>query len=302
MKWEIFGKRYYVQELLAYLLLLMCMTLSATLSQNSSFTFQLHVWLYLGFCLLISSCRVQLFTIDKRLITMLVVVAVAVLEYSFVAMQLPLVSLWKCLFDGILFFLYALAFFIRIKVLEFLGEPVIRSCDYANVAECDCAIYSQDIWKKQSTSYLLVYGCLELYVPTFNELSQMANITLCFFLWILGIQYLEVNGTAGYLIPMIRGMVDEVYQLYHILCSISSVHFFTDLQQHFFILLGQFGLEPFESLKSKTSYVIGYILLASNCFIVIVLELNILVAMMTNSIDENKAKLNAKYLLVLHAA
>ncbi|OQR84131.1 hypothetical protein THRCLA_10857, partial [Thraustotheca clavata] len=346
LKWEEFGKKMYLQQALAYSLLLMCVTQSATLkSIDGSFEIQLCVWLFMGVGLLIALCGMLLFTYEKQF-TVFAVVFVASIGiwfdfyywYDNIAHHITLHLFIR--WNGFVLLCLGL-YFLQIEILEFLGESYVDASnlfeslpEWINMTYFYIVNFSKQYLLKvigrsevvyfesyinllQMPSFIgvTVLGCWQLISPTFNDTSQILNITLTFFLWALSIQYLEVNETAGFLIPMMRGMFDEVINFlifyapfqfgysfaYFVLFQNTSVEKYSTLPQSFtttfLVLLGQIDLEPFESLESNTLYVIGYALLASNGFIVIVLQLNILVAMMTNSIDENKSKAKRQALL-----
>ncbi|OQS01812.1 hypothetical protein THRCLA_05740 [Thraustotheca clavata] len=130
LKWEEFGKKMYLQQALAYALLLMCVTQSATLkSIDGSFEIQLCVWLFMGVDLLIALCGMLLFTYEKQC-TVFVVVFVASIGiwfnfyywYDHIAHHITLHLFIR--WNGFVLLCLGL-YFLQIEILEFLGESYV---------------------------------------------------------------------------------------------------------------------------------------------------------------------------------
>ncbi|KDO19732.1 hypothetical protein SPRG_15062 [Saprolegnia parasitica CBS 223.65] len=164
---------------------------------------------------------------------------------------------------------------------------------------------------------MLVYVPCQLgFIPesvVVREYQLCMSGTICLALWILSLQYLEVHPTAGYLLPMMRGLLLDsvrfsilygVFQVgltcaYYILLQGSDgyesvLHTFITV---YFVLFGQIQTGPIDDLAS-TSPVLSIFskgLLMFHMAIAIVLLLNVLIAMMNNTLVEGleKAKLEA---------
>lgn len=178
-----------------------------------------------------------------------------------------------------------------------------------------CANYFDTAFNKlQIPTFIgvLVYVVHEFAWPYEPSVQLYFGITLSFLLWVLSLQYLEVHSTAGYLIPMMRGMAADLSRFlafyWPFQCAYTCAYFllFQALDEPtyntvghafvttFLVMLGQINLDAFENLTDG-SYVLGYVLLLSHATLTIVMLLNVLVAMMTKTVDGglDQAKLEA---------
>ncbi|KDO24124.1 hypothetical protein SPRG_10912 [Saprolegnia parasitica CBS 223.65] len=161
---------------------------------------------------------------------------------------------------------------------------------------------------------LLVYVLHECFTPDSDHFRLVVGTILTLLLWVLGLQYLEVHATAGYLIPMMRNMLGDVFNFlalylpfqcayacayYALFQGSAEAHMYDSVVKSsvttYLVMLGEIDLEPFETLEDTTQYVVGYVLLLSHATIVIVMLLNVLIAMMAKTVDGglDMAKLEA---------
>ncbi|RHY74893.1 hypothetical protein DYB30_013075 [Aphanomyces astaci] len=115
-------------------------------------------------------------------------------------------------------------------------------------------------------------------------------------LWVLFLQFLEIIPSAGYLLPMMKGLMRDLTRFsilyggltccYYILFQSKPGHetLLKSFITVFLVLFGQLDqvVDVIESEKDKQPllYVVGYILLMFHCAAAIVLLLNVLIAMM----------------------
>ncbi|ETV91346.1 hypothetical protein, variant 4 [Aphanomyces invadans] len=119
-------------------------------------------------------------------------------------------------------------------------------------------------------------------------------------LWVLFLQFLEIIPSAGYLLPMMKGLMRDLTRfsiLYGVFqCGLTCCYYILfqgkighesmlkSFSTVFFVLFGQLDqvLEAIDSEKADQPllYVVGYILLMFHCAAAIVLLLNVLIAMM----------------------
>ncbi|OQR80565.1 ATP-binding Cassette (ABC) Superfamily, partial [Thraustotheca clavata] len=171
----------------------------------------------------------------------------------------------------------------------------------------------------QMTVYLLI---VIIYVPMQLGLSEVNIVReyqlcligfICLALWILFLQQLEVHPTTGYLLPMMRRLLQDslrfsilygVFQAgltcaYYILLQGNDGYesFTSTFVTVFFVLFGQIQTDPIDSLSDTQPvlYVFAMLLLMFHMAIAIVLLLNVLIAMMNNTLDEGleKARMEA---------
>ncbi|OQR82509.1 hypothetical protein ACHHYP_15914 [Achlya hypogyna] len=160
---------------------------------------------------------------------------------------------------------------------------------------------------------LVVYVLHEFFAPGSYHFRLVVGTILTLLLWVLGLQYLEVHRTAGYLIPMMRNMLGDVLNFLALYLPFQFAYacaYYALFQQEvaptyntiehafvttFLVMFGQIDLDPFEQLDDSTQYVLGYVLLLSHATIVIVMLLNVLIAMMAKTVDGglDQAKLEA---------
>ncbi|OQR91536.1 ankyrin repeat protein [Achlya hypogyna] len=203
--------------------------------------------------------------------------------------------------------LWAVAvYFVRWEVKELMGYGVRKYLTSAVNAV-------------QMSVYLLI---IIVYVPCQLGLSSHSMLReyqlclvgfICLALWILFLQQLEVHPTTGYLLPMMRRLLQDslrflilygVFQAgltcaYYILLQGSEGYesFAATFVTVFFVLFGQIQTGPIDALSDDQPvlYVFAVGLLMFHMAVAIVLLLNVLIAMMNNTLDEGleKAKLEA---------
>ncbi|RHY09865.1 hypothetical protein DYB36_008074 [Aphanomyces astaci] len=134
----------------------------------------------------------------------------------------------------------------------------------------------------------------ETVVPRQTQLVCSGFTTLS--LWVLFLQFLEIIPSAGYLLPMMKGLMRDLTRFsilyggltccYYILFQSKPGHetLLKSFITVFLVLFGQLDqvVDVIESEKDKQPllYVVGYILLMFHCAAAIVLLLNVLIAMM----------------------
>ncbi|RLO03191.1 hypothetical protein DYB28_013454, partial [Aphanomyces astaci] len=134
----------------------------------------------------------------------------------------------------------------------------------------------------------------ETAVPRQTQLVCSGFTTLS--LWVLFLQFLEIIPSAGYLLPMMKGLMRDLTRFsilyggltccYYILFQSKPGHetLLKSFITVFLVLFGQLDqvVDVIESEKDKQPllYVVGYILLMFHCAAAIVLLLNVLIAMM----------------------
>ncbi|OQS04011.1 hypothetical protein THRCLA_21003 [Thraustotheca clavata] len=138
------------------------------------------------------------------------------------------------------------------------------------------------------------------------------GILLSFILWVLSLEYVEAHPTAGYLLPMMRAMAGDMMRFmifyapfqcaytcaYYLLFHESGEPTYNNIGEAFIttflVVLGQIDLEPFKKLNGA-SYVVGYTILLTHATLVIVMLLNVIVAMMSKTMEDSfeKAKMKA---------
>ncbi|EQC28403.1 hypothetical protein SDRG_13732 [Saprolegnia diclina VS20] len=146
--------------------------------------------------------------------------------------------------------------------------------------------------------------------PDAGNVPQLVlGTVLTFLLWALSVQYLEVHGTAGFLIPMMRAMLLDVsrflafylpfqfafgFAYYLLFQSMTEISAYDSLPksflQTFLVLLQQFDASNFAKLPTTSAVLLGYTLLLTHATLVMVMLLNVLIAMMTKSVEARMEK------------
>ncbi|KDO22391.1 hypothetical protein SPRG_11343 [Saprolegnia parasitica CBS 223.65] len=340
LKWQRFGLRMYMEQLLMYCLLLLSMTVAVSMRPGvDAYPTQLQAWLYVGIPLLIALSASPWFTYERRAswraaTAGIICIALAVM----LSMRESLHVLHWTLFTNFNTVVVGLTglYFLRFELNEMFGEVAehnrLFDCGFHSLSPRSQKVLYYVIFCPFSVVYqfavLLVGGdtakyfdsffnCVQL--PTFSSVLVFAvyelvgdidptlrlygGMVLNMLLWILGLQYLEVHGTAGYLIPMMRGLLRDVFRFlafyWPFQCAYACGYFllFQDTDEEtyntlwrafvttFLVMLGQIELDPFENLPDTSSYVLGYTLLLSHATIVMVMLLNVLIAIMTKTVD-----------------
>ncbi|OQR82519.1 hypothetical protein ACHHYP_15913 [Achlya hypogyna] len=356
MKWEAFGLRMYLDQLLMYALLLLTMTLSVSMDASggptASFHTQIFVWAVVVASILIGLVAVRFFRYkhkDAWFVCTGVVVAVAAAALSaFIDALVAAVSWETFFFSNNVCLLIAGIYFLQFELAELFGEvadetrelslpcvalprPVARGLFWLLVAPVavvhqfllmllgrERATYYQSYFNKiQMPTFFVVvgYSVAQIYAGPVGADRLLLGTVLTFLLWALSVQYLEVHGTAGYLIPMMRAMMYDVKQFlafylpfqcayalaYYLLFQGSEVA--TDADEAtgyatlvdsflttFLVMLQQISTEPFDALKSDSARALGYTLLLTHSTLVMVMLLNVLIAMMSQSVEARMEK------------
>ncbi|EQC30245.1 hypothetical protein SDRG_12095 [Saprolegnia diclina VS20] len=140
-------------------------------------------------------------------------------------------------------------------------------------------------------------------------------------LWMLSLQYLEVNKTAGYLLPIVKDVMGDVWDFlifYGVFqCGLTCAYYFIFQQKSdsyktlwasfratYFVMYGENGVGDFNAKDDDTKEHLlqgpimhfGFILRMFHCAVMVVLLLNLLLAMMNKTVDRNWAKLQSRAL------
>ncbi|KDO21775.1 hypothetical protein SPRG_13189 [Saprolegnia parasitica CBS 223.65] len=327
LKWKHFGNKMYIQQCLLYLLLLLTLTLSVSMDLDNGPAPEFH-----GQLLLCLHGSVAL-GLDRKYWGLATIGVIAIVEVvlwlvsELIALHAD--GVWFIRLNNLLLSAVA-AYFIWFEVKELYGEVNERAgktnaCSVALEALVD---YFRSFVDKPASHYfestfnklqlplfvaLFVFGLCEVVSPSSGDAELYVSITLAFATWALSIQYLEVHETAGYLIPMMKHMLDDVFKFmafyvpflcaytiaYYLLFQGRNEDAYNTLSHSFvtafFVLVGEINADPFEKLPAPGPIVLGYTLLLTHATLVIVLLLNVLIAMMnaTMATDMETAQLDA---------
>ncbi|KDO22256.1 hypothetical protein SPRG_12094 [Saprolegnia parasitica CBS 223.65] len=229
------------------------------------------------------------------------------------------------------------AYFLVLEYLELLGEdPWIFEC-----------IEDANVLGKLYWSFVLVF-LLPFIVPFkasyrkyFASFTNKLQLTT--YLWILGpfallhamenivgypfeltvtlAEFLEVNKTAGYLLPIVKDVMGDVWDFlifYGVFqCGLTCAYYFIFQQKSdayktlwasfratYFVMYGENGVGDFNAKDDTTKEHLlqgpimhfGFILRMFHCAVMVVLLLNLLLAMMNKTVDRNWAKLQSRAL------
>ncbi|EQC28420.1 hypothetical protein SDRG_13748 [Saprolegnia diclina VS20] len=341
IKWQNFACCMYMQQLMLYLLLLTTLTLSVTMDlgdgESPIFHTQLLVWLNVGVALVLGLVATNFFHYANR--KLWAVKTIGVNGLVLIALNLCADSIaghvnwtWFVRCNNVVLTPTAL-FFIRFEILELFGEvnvdanpSFVQQLEVAVEAICDFFLnfvgrarshYFESFFNKvQLPTFvaILVFVITETFYPSSDDVRLYFGIIITFASWALGIQYLEIHGTAGYLISLMTFMLKDVVKFmafylpfqcayaisYYLLFEGRGVDAYATIAHSFvttfLVMLGQIELEPFENLPAPGPYVLGYTLLLTHATLVIVMLLNVLIAMLNKSMEEimEKAKLEAR--------
>ncbi|OQR87593.1 hypothetical protein ACHHYP_08509 [Achlya hypogyna] len=175
------------------------------------------------------------------------------------------------------------------------------------------AYYQSEFNTFQAPTYItvLVYVVAQLTDAFSDTVHLYLSVLLTFMLWVLGLQLLEVHPTVGYVVPMMRSVASDVLRFFAFaapfLFAYTFAYFvlFQTLEDKdnkgyssiarafkttYLVMLGQFDLDPFDELPAPYRYFLGYALLLSQGTVVIVMLLNVLIAMMSKTVDDGLQK------------
>ncbi|EQC28419.1 hypothetical protein SDRG_13747 [Saprolegnia diclina VS20] len=339
LKWKHFGNKMYIQQCLLYLLLLLTLTLSVSMDLDNGPTPEFHGQLLLclhgSVALGLGFGATFLLTPDTNRkqwgLATFGVIAIVDVALWFVSELIASHTdwIWFVRINNLLLSTVA-SYFIWFEVLELYGE--VNENATKNGGFCVALEALVDYFKsfvdKPASHYfestfnklqlplfvaIFIFGFCEVLAPSSGDAELYVSITLTFATWALSIQYLEVHETAGYLIPMMKHMLDDVLKFmafyvpflgaytiaYYLLFQGRNEAAYNTMSHSFvtafLVLVGQIDADPFEKLPSPGPIVLGYTLLLTHATLVIVLLLNVLIAMMnaTMATDMETAQLDA---------
>ncbi|EQC28405.1 hypothetical protein SDRG_13734 [Saprolegnia diclina VS20] len=341
IKWQTFACCMNLQQIMLYLLLLMTLTLSVTMDlgdgESPTFHTQLLVWLNVGVALVLGLIATSYFHYANRklwAVKTIGVIGLVLLALNFCADSIAAHVNWiwfvRC--NNVVLTPTAL-FFIRFEISELYGEIVKkRDTQHLHVVEIaleatidfflsffgrNASHYFNSFFNKvQLPTFvaILVFVITETFYPCGDDVRLYFGIIITFAAWSTSIQYLEIHGTAGYLISLMTFMLNDVVKFmafylpfqcayaisYYLLFEGRGVDAYATIAHSFvttfLVMLGQIELEPFENLPAPGPYVLGYTLLLTHATLVIVMLLNVLIAMLNKSMDKvmEKAKLEVR--------
>ncbi|KDO17910.1 hypothetical protein SPRG_16681, partial [Saprolegnia parasitica CBS 223.65] len=330
IKWETFACCMYMQQLMLYLLLLTTLTLSVTMDlsdgESPIFHTQLLVWLHFGVALVLGLVATYFFTYANRhlwAVKSIVVIGLVLLVLNFcsdlIAAHVNWIWFVRC---NNLVLAPTTIFFVYFEISELYGEisrtnqnetsnvgiAVEATCDFfLSFCGRNVSHYFNSFFNKvQLPTFvaILIFVITETFYPSGDDVRLYFGIIITFAAWALGIQYLEIHGTAGYLISVMTFMLMDVAKFmafylpfqcayaiaYYLLFEGRNVDAYATIAHSFIttflVMLGQIELDPFEKLPAPGPYVLGYTLLLTHATLVIVLLLNVLIAMLNKSMDK----------------
>ncbi|KDO24112.1 hypothetical protein SPRG_10900 [Saprolegnia parasitica CBS 223.65] len=339
LKWKHFGNKMYIQQCLLYLLLLLTLTISVSMDLDNGpapeFHGQLSLCLHGSVALGLGFGATFLLEpeTDRKYWGLATLGVIAIVEVVLWLVS-ELIALhadwaWFARINNVLLSAVA-SYFIWFEVKELYGEVNERANEngWACIALEALGDYLKSFVDKPASHYfestfnklqlplfvaLFVFGLCEVLSPSSGDAELYVSITLAFATWALSIQYLEVHETAGYLIPMMKHMLHDVFKFmafyvpflcaytiaYYLLFQGRNEDAYNTLSHSFvtafFVLVGEINADPFEKLPAPGPIVLGYTLLLTHATLVIVLLLNVLIAMMnaTMATDMETAQLDA---------
>ncbi|EQC25616.1 hypothetical protein SDRG_16512 [Saprolegnia diclina VS20] len=144
--------------------------------------------------------------------------------------------------------------------------------------------YLESYWNRiqlPTFFFVLVYVLCEFTAPFSTNMRIYAGIATVFFLWIMGVQYIEVFGSISYLLPMMRHMIADVSSFLVYYWSIQCAY----TCAYYLLFKSQGESETFAPYATVLeSFITTYLLLLlSHATIVVVMLLNVLIAMMSKT-------------------
>ncbi|OQR90490.1 hypothetical protein ACHHYP_05475 [Achlya hypogyna] len=338
IKWELFGQRKYIEQLLMNLLLLLTMTTSSILFHDET---PPVVAFYLGIAavtfVVVSLAIVQAlrpevlwrlarFTYDGRLsmsldmaipdlpmrkiflrrcfcLLVLAVTVAAVVPTVMVLRQLNMETRFSSLNHGVLGI--TAMYFVVNEVQEMRSS--VREYLSSRMNQAQMRIYLLILFLFVPMKLGLIDAAFELQVGVGGFLTLA--------LWVLSLQFIEVVPSASYLLPMMADLFGDIYNFF-ILFGVFQVGLTITFYQLFrrqaddtaFSSLGQsflttyfvmFGQVPLDSLSvfadssmtySEAMYVATAVLMMLHSAVVVVVLLNVLLALMNQTVTTGLAK------------
>ncbi|RHY30949.1 hypothetical protein DYB32_003893 [Aphanomyces invadans] len=344
LKWEFFAQRLFVEQIMSYVVVLISMSISVTLhsqSDVSMFPTEIGIFTITLVFAVVGFGAVQLlrpkplwllarFLHDGKLkfepmltipnlsalkvrakwcIVLLGVVGTLVVSIPLLLVVLPMIDdnsegVVGWVVNGTLWL--AVCYFVELEWREFQGD---NGTFWAKASK----YFKSNFNCAQVVAYMLV---LLVYVP--HELKLMAvvddKLVLCLGclltlgLWILSLQYVAVFRTGGYLLPMMSGILQDVwnfatffavfqlgltcvfYQLFHNNRDVSGYEsFFHAFCTTFFVLFGQFKMETWDSdsvlMADPIIFAFSIVLVLFHACVVTVILMNVLLATVNKTVD-----------------
>ncbi|OQR88488.1 hypothetical protein THRCLA_10290 [Thraustotheca clavata] len=174
--------------------------------------------------------------------------------------------------------------------------------------------YASFVNKLQILTYLTILGPYtfsnwndDVYLDMYYICGAFSTISL----WMLSLQYLEVNKTAGYLLPIMIDVVGDIWNFlvfYGVFqCGLTCAFYYIFPQQWddygslwasfrstYIVLFGENGIKDIQ--KKGENNTLGVIFRMFQCAVMVVLLLNLLVAMMNKTVNRNWEKLQSRAL------
>ncbi|KDO26454.1 hypothetical protein SPRG_08257 [Saprolegnia parasitica CBS 223.65] len=331
IKWQSFACCMYMQQLMLYLLLLTTLTLAVTMDlsdgESPNFHTQLLVWLNAGVALVLGLAATNFFQYANRkrwAFQSIAAIGLVLFALHFcsdlIAARVNWIWFVRC---NNLVLTSTTLYYIRLEILELVSEvnvdanpTVLQLLEVAVEAICDfflifvgrnAAHYFSSFFNKVKLPTfvaILVFVVTETFCPFSDDVRLYFGIIVTFASWALGVQYLEIHNTAGYLISLMTFTLNDVVQFMAIYppfqCAYAIAYYLLfegrdDVDAYatiahsfvttFLVMLGQIDLDPFEDLPGLGQYVLGYTLLLTHATLVIVLFLNVLIAMLNKAMD-----------------
>ncbi|KAH9112912.1 hypothetical protein LEN26_000010 [Aphanomyces euteiches] len=356
IKWELFGKRMYIEKILMYLLLLTCITVSATTSKNdlvkptamnSVFLFSILNFAIVCIFLVFGWLAAQMlrpkplwcftrYLVDGKVTSFDAGVSVTASNRSraqwYILIGAIVLSILACI--PAVWFLYIYAtnewyprfntvnivllacttvYFLYLEIKGMANDYIAGFNPSKGGYSLRGSLYFRSVlnWC-QVTVYLVI---LIFYVPW--ELgafpvdpSHVATVHICLgtflslSLWAMSLQFLQVHPSAGYLLPMLSGLLGDVWNfilLYGVLqwgLSCAYMHiikppengeagyetWFRAFTFAYFVLVGEVDVEEKFGQSNHVVYAYGRFIVMVQVAISSVLLLNMLVATMNKRV------------------
>ncbi|KDO31145.1 hypothetical protein SPRG_04283 [Saprolegnia parasitica CBS 223.65] len=330
IKWELFGRRMYVERLLMHLLLLVTMTISSILfgdapSSSTSYGLGLTAALLVALGFIAAQglrprqfARLAAKMPSERHVRWCLVVCTVVLTATLAVVLLHLadelhIEAWFSLFNNAVLAATTVYFIINeVHEIKAIGTSKYISSPM-NVVQLVC--------------YGLIFGLfvpmkLE-WLPVSTQVQVGFGALLNLVLWVFSLQFLEVVSSASYLLPMMTHLFGDISNFFLIfgifqigltlifyqLFVLSPDAAFSSLGQSFmstyFVTFGQVPLSSLDTFTNTTDvsesydtlYIGTAILMMAHSAIMVVVLLNVLLAMMNQTVEGSLANAKAQALI-----
>ncbi|EQC31230.1 hypothetical protein SDRG_11153 [Saprolegnia diclina VS20] len=328
IKWELFGRRMYVERLLMHLLLLVTMTISSILfgdapPSSTSYGISLTTLCFTAVGYVAAQglrprtyfARFEYYRFwPSRLrlhLALLVIFGTVVTAVPLLrAADALAMGSWYATFNHVLLGLTA-SYFIINEVQEMHGDRR--------------QYFSATINVVQLVNYGLILGLfvpMKLnWIPTADIVQVGVGAILNLVLWVLSLQFLEVVSSASYLLPMMARLFGDVWNFFLIFgifqIGLTLIFYqlfvlepdaaFSSLGQSFmstyFVTFGQVPLDALQAYGdgsdsyASTMYTGLAILMMAHSAIVVVILLNVLLAMMNQTVTSGLEKARTQALI-----